>query len=409
MRYMAKTHEKYHTGHTEIMALAILLIGEICFYKADSIRIYFLCTAVCVFAGMYKFIKRILTGRVHLNVFPVWAILVYSMYLINGILRLQRGEFSSGTILYRMLESISIYFVIRDIFKTDKKKIVLPFIIAGLFSLGFLIFTEGTALQSAYIRIGNTMSGNVNTVGYNFGIISMFVTWWYCNEKKWYKIVLFVLFAIAMLLTGSKKVIIILLLDALLLFFFDRNHAGRWLNLTIGIILAAYLIFNVPALFRIMGVRIESMFDTLLYGRSTNVYSYSTDIRDRMIQEGFQLFLQKPLFGGGWNNFYAHTTTGFDYSHNNYIELLCSFGLAGTAIYYSKHLSNISFILKKVLRKNVGGKDYLFALVLLTGTVLMDWAAISFSSMCVWYLPLIVSSVIVEDMKFGFAKISRNK
>lgn len=396
--------EKYEKRiNLELISLTLLLIGEICFYKADTINVYFLCTGVCILVGMFKLLQRIMTGKVSINTFPIWLIAVYLIYFVNGLLRLQRGDFAWDTLLYRMIESLSIYFIVRDIFRSDKNKIIVPFLIAGIFSLGFLVFTEGTVLQMGYMRLGNKMSGNVNTVGYNFGIVSMFVMWWYCNDKKWYKLVLFVMFAIAMLLTGSKKVIIVLLLDALLLFFFDRNHASRWLKFGIGIILASYLIFDVPVFYEIIGIRIESMIDTLFYGRSAGIYSYSTDVRDRMIQEGVQLFLDRPLFGGGWNVFWANTSTGYDYSHNNYIELLCSFGLIGTLIYYSKHISNISYILKRITKRTVGEKDYLFALVLLITVIFLDWAAISFSAMCVWYIPLIVGSIIVEDMKYGYS------
>jgi glycosyltransferase involved in cell wall biosynthesis len=41
----------------------------------------------------------------------------------------------------------------------------------------------------------------------DYGLISLFVMWWYCNEKKWYKVLIFTLFAIIMLLTGSKKAV----------------------------------------------------------------------------------------------------------------------------------------------------------------------------------------------------------
>ena len=385
----------------DIVALTLLITAEICFYRIGTLNFYLFMTGFGIVVGLFVAGIHYINRFVNIKRFPVWLIVFWIIYLINGLFRLQCGTFPWDTVIYRFVEILAMYFLFRDIVRDDKKKVVYAFIVAGIFSIGYLLATEGSLIQLGTIRIGNKMSGNVNTVGYNFGIISLFVMWWYCNEKKWYKLIIFAIFAVFMLLTGSKKVLILLVIDFLLLFGYDRDHASRWLKFGIGFAAVAYIIFNVPLFYDIIGVRVETMFSTMIYGKNAALYSYSTDVRDDMIREGFKVFLKTPVFGGGYNNFYANTAFGYDYSHNNYIELLCTFGLVGTLIYYSKHLGNLIFLLKNSIKTRMKNHTYLFPLSLIIAILLMDWAAVSFSAVCVWYIPVIVSSVLVEDLKYG--------
>jgi O-antigen ligase len=393
----------------DIVALTLLVTAEICFYRIGTLNLYFIMTGFGIVVGLFIAGIRYIHRSVNIRRFPVWLIVIYGMFVINGFFRLQIGTFTWDTIFYRFIENLAMYYLFRDIVRENSKKIVGPFLIAGLFSFGYLLMTEGTSFLAGYSRIGNLMSGNVNTVGYNFGLVSMFTMWWYCQEKKWYKLVLFLLFSIVMLLTGSKKVVIILLLDFVLLFMHDRGHAGRWLKFGLAFVALVYLVFNVPVFYEIIGHRIETMISTMLYGNNTALYSYSTDVRNRMIEEGFKLFLKKPIFGGGWAYFYANTTTSYTYSHNNYIELLCSFGLVGTLIYYNKHIATLLFSLKSLIKSHFNDRRFYFPFILILATVLLDFAAISFSAVCVWYIPLICSCVMVEDIKYNIPSKNMRK
>lgn len=384
----------------EVAAVTLLLIAEICFYRIGSLNLYFPMTGFGIIVGVLWIGLRYWSRYLNVKSFPFWLTLIYLLFLFSGFFRLQKGDFPWDNIVYRYIENLAMYYLFRKILSTDENKIVYPFIIAGLFSFGYLIMTEGTVLLAGYTRIGNLMSGNVNTVGYNFGIISMVTMWWYCKEKKWYKLVIFLIFAVVMLLTGSKKVLIIIVLDFALLFMCDRSHASRWLKFGLSAAAVIYLIFNIPIFYEIIGFRVESMLETMIYGNSATIYSYSTDVRDNMIHEGFNLFLKKPVLGGGWNYFYSRTIYGYDYSHNNYIEILCSFGIVGFVLYYCKHISNLIYEIKSFFRhRKLTSQELLFAFVLSVTTILLDWAAVSFSAVCVWYVPLIIASAIVENSR----------
>lgn len=326
---------------------------------------------------------------------------LYDFFLLR-ILFLQGGKFSWDSFFIRYIENISLYLAISSLFRCRGENIVAPFTIAGIMSIVYLIFKEGTEILSGGVRIGDTLSGNVNTVGFNLGFISLLVTWQYCRNKKKKNLILLGILILFMLLTGSKKALLIVMLDVLLIFLYEKGHASRWLKLIVAITVGAYLIFNVPYFYEILGSRIESMFNTM-FGKTSavlNTYSYSTDMREEMIGEAFRLFLQKPVFGGGYNAFMANTITRYEYSHCNYTEMLSSFGLFGTIIFYSKYVSNIKFILSNRLFKVPKYRNIAFiGILLMIEMIVADWATVTFSGQCLGYLPVVFTCAALEYVR----------
>ena len=141
------------------------------------------------------------------------------------------------------------------------------------------------------------------------------------------------------------------------------------------------------------------MFLTLRYGSETALYSYSTDVRAMMIKEGFEFFMEHPILGGGYNYFYLRTSTPYDYSHCNYTEMLCTFGLIGTLVYYSKHFSLLRCLFNQIrLRKGEDINLICISSIMLIQTLVLDWAVVTFSAQSVWYIPVIFASVTVEQI-----------
>ena len=397
MRY-GSSEQNFSLG---VLALTALLIGEICFYRIETMYLYLCLTGFGMLIGIVVFGLPSFHFKLKVNSFPLWLALVFLMYMFYGLFRLNNSSFPWNTMFYRYFECIGLYFLVNKIISTKVNTIIKPFLYAGFFSMIYFFLMQREEIILGTQRIGDALSGNVNTVGYNFGIISIFAVWWYCLEKKWYKFAFFGLTAAIMLITGSKKVLIILVIDLLLIFAYDRKKASRWLKIGLAFAILGYLIFNVSYLYNIIGIRIESMIQTMLYGSSATIFSNSTDVRNEMIKEGFTIFLKRPLFGGGWNFFRANTRfSQYNYSHNNYIELLCTFGLVGTILYYSKHVSNLIYSIK-ILRSKINQQtqDMIFALWLTILCLLLDWTAVTFSAQCMWYIPLIISSVLVTKMK----------
>lgn len=375
---------------SDCIVVILILVGEICFYTMDSLYIYWILTGLGMILGILHNINRF-SFRIKKDNFILWVSVIYAMYFIYGLIFLRRGQFPWDTIGYRYVEIIALYLAISNMFVNDVMKFQKAIIITGIISVTYLLYSEGANILLGGQRIGESLSGNVNTVGFNFGMISTIIMWFYCKEKKTYKIILFLAFSVLMLITGSKKVLIVIIANLLMYFWYERKKISGWLKTVFILLVALYLIFNVPYFYSIIGSRVEAMIETMLYGSSSALYSHSTEVRDEMIKEGFSLFLRHPIFGGGWNYFYAHTVYGYEYSHCNYIEMLCTFGIVGTTIYYRRHFHHISVALKNRFSTITENRDFAILIIVMTAEALiLDWAAVTFSAQCVWYLPVII-------------------
>ena len=111
-----------------------------------------------------------------------------------------------------------------------------------------------------------------------------------------------------------------------------------FLVLAIGSFAFILLIMKIPALYDVLGKRMEDLFKEL-FGVAAN--DGSLNARANMFSLGWEWFKQKPILGYGLNNFsllYLEEMGWATYSHNNFVEILVSGGLVGFAIYYSAYI-----------------------------------------------------------------------
>ena len=195
-----------------------------------------------------------------------------------------------------------------------------------------------------------------------------------------------------MLLTGSKKAILIILMSLTILGIL-KNRLGIFKYLPyifIGIAIL-FLIFNVDYLYNIIGFRIVNFLSTLGFNIEGASYSNSTQLRIFMYKIGFRAFLENPLFGGGWFWFSNYSGLG-TYSHNNYIEMLVTYGIFGFTLYHLM-IIKLLFKLKKLIRFDNGTALFitLIFIILING-----FASVSFSSNVINYLILIIANLYIK-------------
>ncbi|MBO4276521.1 O-antigen ligase family protein [Candidatus Saccharibacteria bacterium] len=271
----------------------------------------------------------------------------------------------------------------------------------SIFSIAYLVINEGAVIIANSGRIGGGLSDNVNTVGYNMGILATFHSWFYLKTKDKRNLLFFMILMILGLLTGSKKVLLILIANVVMYLCFNKDKITKWLLIGAASVLAVVGLFSIPAFYNVMGKRVEKMVSTMFvedYAKSE--YSYSTDMRETMIKEGLELIPEHPVFGGGWGFFASRTTTGYGYSHNNYIELLCSFGFFGLLLYYSIIVRNIIYLVNN-RKKKMNSNNHSIAIlsgILILIIFLIDWSAVTFSAQCMWYVPIIVSTITTQKL-----------
>ena len=153
--------------------------------------------------------------------------------------------------------------------------------------------------------------------------------------------------------------------------------------------------FNNSFLYEVLGSRVEDMIFQM-FGIGNGKYSNSTKVREIMIMEGVRFFLDHPFIGGGTNYFALRTTTGYGYSHNNFIEILCNMGLIGVALYYGPLVMNMVEAIR--IRKKYRKYAY-FVIYVLVSRFCTDWAIMTHSEPCVGYLPMIASFIYLDLIK----------
>ena len=389
---------KKHVGiDVNYVALLLILIANVCFYNAEEVIIYRMLTVTgmtMAFARNVRCIKL----RFKASSCIVWLVLVYGFILFNGIFRLQAGDFNPLTMIVRLMEAIALYCIFGAMIRHDVWKIVSAMEWVGILAVTLILFREGVNILAGGMRIGDSLSGNSNTVGYNVGLFSLVSMWEYCVKKNKRSLFFFLLFTVLILLTGSKKALIILLFDLFLFLWYRRKNAIPWVIAVCLTVVVIYVIFKIPYFYNIIGFRVENMFRTMFGEQDRRYQSYSTEIREYMIQEGVRIFSKKPIFGGGYNYFYSMTISGFDYSHCNYVELLCTMGIFGTVIYYSRHAMTFTKLVKS--KPNQQMQDlYVLTLMMITLILVLDVAAVTFTAQIVWYVPVLFADASVEWMK----------
>ena len=380
--------------------LALIMVANVVFHTERTIAIYLFMCAIAIFA---IFIKELLTSGFSLlkEKCIVYLTILYAVYTFYGILLLRKGVYNWDFMLFTYILNICIYIALRHIFMQIKwiSSISLPFIVSSIVIIVYLLLVEGRMIFVSQVetRIGDSMAGNVNTVASALGIISFVLSGYYSMTKRkkiFYALIPLLFF---MLLTGSKKTVVVIVIDFFTIYLYARDKASSFLKVCLLSVLGGWLIIESPYFYDILGKRIEDMVATL-FGIGHGVYSHSTDDREGMIAEALRLSFANPLFGGGMNYFsFASTKYSFyDYSHCNYTEILCNFGIVGFFIYYYPYFRNVMILWNnrtKYWMKSV------FCILWIVITLALGLATVQFSDRCISYIPIIASYAMIESVR----------
>lgn len=249
--------------------------------------------------------------------------------------------------------------------------------ISVLLSINFLV--NNTLEYGRY-----SLEVNANVVGMNaaflFGMVSYGAK--EAQWKKWYYNLAAVIIALIALLTGSRKALMIILMfvAAFVFFWVPEKNMKKFmakLLVTLGVLAALVaLLMKVDVLYDTIGNRLESLYQQWFMGEETDASAIS---RARMISIGMNIFKKKPWIGFGHNAF--KMGSGYDtYSHNNYVELLCSMGIIGTLLFY---IPLIYFTVEafRLWRKGVPGA--ILPLTIFVIQFVNDIGQVSYYNLCI--------------------------
>lgn len=215
----------------------------------------------------------------------------------------------------------------------DNKKIIYSYYFGiFVFSLFFLLLIAfGLNKSSGEGRYGSIF-GDENEVALYFAstiFLALYFLFFNKHSSKLASILAIPSF-ICGLLTGSKGFVISVLFSIYIIMAF-YNGRKHWIRTLLIIIISIGLfiilsISNIPFISTYLQRIISSVFNVF----SESSSDYSTQNRLSMFFDAWNLFLHKPILGHGNRAYYYYSSFGGGgWSHNQFTEILCSYGILG--------------------------------------------------------------------------------
>lgn len=326
--------------------------------------------------------------------FTAWLFVLFSIYFCYGLFLTSYDYFNARYFLFIL---VSTYIILVLFIRVPKDKIIDIFIkvcsVTIIAMSLFILLNEWSLIISGSTRIGESASGNVNTVAIYLGTLSIPVLYKIIFENKYIYIFPYASSLVITLLTGSKKGIIFLLFGLILFLIMKyKIKAYKYLPYLLIMGIAVVFLFNNTYLYNIIGYRIIDFLGTLGFNIEGANYSDSTAKRMLFIEMGYNFFINNPIFGNGWGYFTSKIGT---YSHNNFVELLVTYGLFGFVIYYSMFI----YLLIKLIKMSSYDNDAKLFITIILTILINDIAVVSFSYNVMNYQILAITYIFANSSR----------
>lgn len=379
-----------------LLSFCFIFFSDACLYDMNTLIIFVILCGLGILLGIGTYVCR---NGIKLDRCLFWLLSIYIMFTIYGICFLRAVDYNWDIRLFTLAENITMYLILKEFFlnRNDVNKLIQFVSVSAILVNLYLIVMEREALISGDVRIGNALSGNVNTACISLGIMLIILSFGYLKTKRKLLLIIYASTAVLCLLTGSKMAPIFIALSFFLYFVNVKNKANKWFFAGVFICATFILIFNNSVLYSIIGSRIQDMIYQM-FGIGEGHYSRSTADRLGMIADGIKIFLTSPIYGGGEKYFafrsvkYGH----YGYSHCNYIEMLCNFGVIGTCLFYVPIINNFRRLFKARKKVDEIGLIKLGLVMLITHFVLA-LTTVTYGETMISYLPILVSFAAVDN------------
>lgn len=350
-------------------------------------------TSVCQYSViLLSIVSLLLNKRMKLTAYIIWGA---SFILMMGISLLYTPDISNAVMsvivpfIIQWLLNCALVYMCKS--RTELNALAHIYMFVGLLFCAVCILFHADDLFNGG-RFGYSVNRNPNEVMLQMLLPASFAFFYAFKNPKmdWRYFVIAVLFTALMLLTGSKKSILVLLFPVIMVIRKTGIQRIRYILIGIGsIIVVMYITFNVKVFYNSFGIRFEKMLLTM-GDQSGNMGSLSDRGRFAMRTEAFRLFFESPIWGNGCESFSILSGYGV-YSHNNYTEILCSYGVMGAAIYYSLP---VDYLVKALKSKSQNSKQYISLVVgMLLVYLFIDWGCVTIFSRYNMFLFMYISMV----------------
>lgn len=187
-------------------------------------------------------------------------------------------------------------------------------------------------------RIGDYFD-NPNAVGSYFSLsfaVSTYIAIIFSKKRDLFYLIPSAIFGLCGIFTGSRTFIILVIVSVSAILFV-RFRTKKWLFLIIYVALVSlfFVAINLPV-FATLKLRVDQTLYTL-FGFGNSKVDHSSVQRVLWQKYGYYLGGRNLIFGYGCEGFSIYSGIG-TYSHSNFSEVLCNFGVVGFSLFYSCYL-----------------------------------------------------------------------
>lgn len=322
--------------------------------------------------GMYGIVlsQIIKKPKIKKNGFLVWTVLFLSISFFCSVISKypDNGLDKCTEVFYVLVDAMCVL-----LYCLPKRKTNLffwAFLISGavIFCIQMSNFSASAVTSGAnriLNRVSLTETENPNLTALKLYMAFISGSYLIYFQKKYSKIalVLSIISAIGMVLTGSRKTFIISVVVIALLFISGRKRYLKMALLVIGATVAYDAAMNNPVVYNIIGWRLAAIGGT----------DESSMERARLLHDAINTGLNNPIFGVGLHNSMFYTAIG-KYAHNNFAEIFADLGLIGFSIFYSLYILYgyrvVRFAKEKIRR---------YWLVFILGFLAIDYGQVSYN------------------------------
>lgn len=223
----------------------------------------------------------------------------------------------------------------------NKSRLSLKIIIFAflLFSIYFMFVYRN---QIIHLQVDDRVGvyfDNQNAVGSYFSLAfaaSTYVAIIFEKKRDLFYLIPSAIFGLCGIFTGSRTFIVLVIVSISVILFI-RFRTKKWLFLIIyaALIGLFFIVINFP-IFATLKLRVDQMLYTL-FGIGNSKVDHSSVQRVLWQRYGYYLGSRNILFGYGCEGFSIYSGIG-TYSHSNFSEVLCNFGIVGFVLFYSCYL-----------------------------------------------------------------------
>lgn len=347
----SKQKWSWTTGNVAILSLAVYIATVFVFSANVELNIYSQVAFIVMCACSFLYI---LTEKraFYVNGATLWlfGLLLLSFASLSWSMSVAYGIGKLITLVQLVVLCLFANVIIDSPYKVDFT--INAVIFSGYFMYLYTFATVGLEGMLGMFNDDLRLGGQVNqenAFGYYSAIVFAFALYQMVYKKKrWY--FLFLPLPIIMgLFSGSKKSLLLLALAAFMIIALKdkKKIISRTIFAVIVVGAAGYVLYRLGALDLVLKRTEEALSGT----------DVSTNDRQLFIEFGIEKIKEKPILGYGIEQFallFEQSYGRLEPSHNNYVQILTSFGIVGFSLWYGAYLYFLVVGIKNFYKNGMG-------------------------------------------------------